>query len=376
MSNNKTTSSDSNNSQTDKNQSISDPIPFTSETKEALARAKAFEQDKKQYRLVDSLIHQFFHEVVFTRENYCDSGERRAAIAKMICKKSVLDSLFHEFLKLLGTEKIKNVGTDYTAKDIFNANMNQIVDGVCAEPNVKNLSFYQYNLYSFYIVQSAMLNAMNRMGVNYPALGLFFEESYSGIAFLLTLYGKCCAVKKHGGNSIADGALTKTTTRHESQLFNLIGHTLYDGTPLDNGHAAPSETAMLCIRHYVEVWLRLTFNAWYIKKGQFIKVSTIFEVIKNNMTLIKNDLLMKDLPDFENIITTLSKIYKCANYYTHSPRRQLFWVPNIIYMYLQEIYHKYIIFYEKITRHWNIHPKLVPNECGCWQKLYDEIHKL
>lgn len=344
--------------------------------KRAKAETHALSEAIKQYTIIKNLIHQFFDEIVKARNYRSHGNPLNVAISKMLCKKPILDNLFYEFLKLLGVSKIKNLKYPYTAQDIFNIYRNEIVRWICKEPNELDISFYKYTLFSFYISQCKMLEAIEIDGTNFPALGLFFEESYSGIYFLLTIYSDTLAFQKYG-YSISDGErLGKSNNKHESELLSLIGHTLYVGTPLDNGFAAPGETAMLCIRHFIEVWLRKTFNAWKADNGRYITVSEILTVLKNNMNKIKNDPIVGQLSTFETDINTLKHIYKGSNYFIHSPQRQLFWIPHIVYMYLQQLRTEYANFYLKTMGTMYAIPPLIPNQCDCWQNISDDIKKL
>ena len=347
------------------------------------AKKEAYERARERFEKIWQLIHDLFGDVVALREMRASLPEMAVVVKAMAGKRPLLEQLFHEFLQLVANGKIKNVqACDYNPDHIFNACQHQIIQITCLNNDPGRADFYKYNLISFYISMSKMLDACERTEAAYPdtfptlfpGLGHFFEDAYSSIGHLLSLYDRVFALARYG-YKFSGSQLYKCGTRHEFSMLMELRHTLYEGTPLDTGEANPSNVAMAGIRQFIEVWLRKSFDAWMRPDDSLIPLSAIFTALRDNINEIKNDHIAGGIKTIEDDINSLAAINECANTFLHSNLRQLFWVPYIAFWYLTPTVHYYSDYYTPKIGTWHIVPPFIPKQCKCWQAIYKAIMK-
>lgn len=333
-------------------------------------------QDAKQlYKKASDLINELFHKSAFLQHEARDaSPEERNQAAKNIVEKSpLLGELFCILLELFEVRKIKNVNMEhYTSEDIFNGNANKIVNSLCLSSD-KDIDFYKYNTYAFYIITCDVLKTMSRFEQFNGNSLWFFESIYRDIKSLLTMYCNMVAKKKFDGADISCvGKTYRNNARQEINILLGIRHLLYGGTACDAPSTDSPNIAVFALRNYIEFWLRENFNAYMIA-DTFIPVSKIFSVLRKNISEIQIDPVASNLKNIISHIETLSVINTWTNTYVHSRGCGLFWMPHIILKYLNFVSDQCQKAYTKSSGIYLLFPPFIPKQASVYMKICREI---
>lgn len=346
------------------------------------SKEMAYQRTCESFEKCWQLITELLYEVVSLRENRASAKDVADAVKDMAEKRALLEQLFQELLQLIGDGKIKNVSEgDYNSDNIFHACQHQIIQTTCLNNDIYEESFYKCHFISFYIYMCKILdqckNHKSELELDmypplFPRLGNLFEDAYSSIGYLLTLYAKFYASKRYG-REIHGPRLCKNCKRPQICMLMELKHILYEGTPLDACGHNPSNMAIAGIRQFIEVWLRSSFDAWERPDKSNIPISAFFTALRKNITEINNDPIARGIKDIENDINTLDAINQWSNIYIHSDLRHIFWIPYISFWYLCERYDYYIKYYKGIFGVIDLFPPFISKKCKCWELINKEI---
>lgn len=332
---------------------------------------------KERYINLDRMINDLLHQLSFAfTDRVIPPAEIELEIQKMVSNKELLNTIFIEFLKLLGFRQLKYIDiNDLSHEKSFNVYIHKIINSICNNRTntLETNEYYKCHLIAFYIIFSELAERTLAHEFWNPAQLYFFEGLYRDIKFLKTLFLKKIIQEKFPGEDFSSlPFLIKNGSRERLDINLGIRNLLYSGTILSAPSTDLPNMSIFIIRSHIENWLRDNFKA-YTCGSEFIPISAVFNTLKQYANEIRNDPVASTLNNIDKHINTLSSINTWSNLYVHSLRRPFFWVPHIIFKYINFLEGECLTSYCKVYGTVHLYPPFIPNQAEIYPIICDGI---